>query len=58
MCILQYCDHGTPKKRERTLFLPVHKNEKSQSFYLSDDTGSVFIPGELIPSLKREVGDI
>ena len=45
------------KKGKRTVLVPVHKNEKSQSFYLSDDTGSVFIPGELIPSLKREIGE-
>jgi len=43
------------KRGKRSNLVPIHTKEKSQSFYLSDDTGSIFIPGELIPSLKGTI---
>ncbi len=57
-CVYYNIDIMERKRRgKRNVLVPVHKNEKSKSFYLSDDTGSVLIPDELIPSLKREIGE-
>jgi len=46
------------KSGKKSRLVPIHTKEKSQSFYLSDDTGSIFIPGELIPSLKNKITEM
>ena len=46
------------KRGKKSRLVPIHTKEESQSFYLSDDTGSIFIPGELIPSLKSKISEM
>ncbi len=46
------------RRGKKSRLVPIHTKERSQSFYLSDDTGSIFIPGELIPDLKSRISEM
>ena len=48
-----YYSINISKRKRKNRWSTIHTKTKSGSFFLSDDTGSVLIPGSLIPNLGR-----
>ena len=41
------------KRARKNRYRTIYKDMKSESFFLEDDTGSIFIPGDLIPDIQK-----